>query len=76
MLDDAEEIAGFYGLAALAGTTLSPATRCDELLAVTRERIRDAAAALFRPERLGIIAVGVLSKPLLRELEKITKTYR
>jgi predicted Zn-dependent peptidase len=76
MLDDAEEIAGFYGLAALAGTTLSPAARCDELLAVTRERIRDAAAALFRPERLGIIAVGVLSKPLLRELEKITKTYR
>lgn len=76
MLDHTEELAGFYGLAALSGTTLTPDARCERLLAVTREQIRDAAAALFRPERLGVIAVGLLSKATLRELDKVTKGFR
>lgn len=76
MLDDPDEMASFYGIAALAGVTLSPGVRCDELVAVTREQIRDAAAALFRPERLGVVAVGVLSKSLQREMDRLTKNFR
>ncbi|MCS6898451.1 MAG: pitrilysin family protein [Myxococcales bacterium] len=76
MLDDPEQLASFYGLAALANVTLSPEVRCRELLAVTREQIRDAAAALFRPERLGVVAVGSLSRGLQRELEKLTRSFR
>jgi predicted Zn-dependent peptidase len=76
MLDDPEQLASFYGLAALADVPLSPEVRCRQLLAVTREQIRDAAAALFRPERLGVVAVGSLPRTLQRELEKLTRSFR
>jgi predicted Zn-dependent peptidase len=76
MLDDPEQLASFYGLAALADVTLSPEVRCRQLLSVTREQVRDAAATLFRPERLGVVAVGSLSRGLQRELEKLTRSFR
>ena len=76
LLDEPEDLAGFYGLATLSGVTPTPDARCEQLLAVTREQIRDAAAALFRPERLGVVAVGVLSRSAHRELERTVKNFR
>ncbi|RYE87929.1 MAG: insulinase family protein [Myxococcales bacterium] len=76
MLDDPEDLASFYGLAALSGVTPTPDARCAQLLAVSREQIRDAAAALFRPERLGVVAVGVLGRTAQRDLERTVKNFR
>jgi predicted Zn-dependent peptidase len=75
MLDDAESLASFYGLANLAGIARDPARRCEELLAVTREQVRDVAAQIFRPERLAAVAVGVLGKAERSRLERVVRAY-
>lgn len=70
MSDDPEETAAFHGLAALAGVTRSPLARHDALCAVTREAVRDAAAHIFRPERLSVTAVGLLKDSDVTRLER------
>lgn len=73
MLDDADALAGFFGLAALAGIARSPAARHEELRAVTRERVRDVAAEILRPEHMSVVAVGLLSEAEERRLEKLVE---
>lgn len=75
MLDDAEGVAGFYGLAALAQIARSPDQRHEELSAVTAEDVRAAAEAVFRPDRLSAVAVGLLSEAEERKLEKLVKAF-
>jgi predicted Zn-dependent peptidase len=75
MLDDAEAVASFHGLAALAGIARTPAARHAELAAVTREDVRAAAELLFRPERLGVVAVGLLSEADEKRLEKAVRGF-
>jgi predicted Zn-dependent peptidase len=75
MLDDAEALASFYGLARLAGIAPDPARRCEEILAVTREQVRDVAAQVFRPERLAAVAVGVLGKAERSRLERVVRAF-
>ena len=76
MLDEAEGIAQFVALAKLARISMSPEARADEICAVTREQVRDAAQAIFRPERLAAVAVGVLAKGEQRKLEKVVRAFR
>jgi predicted Zn-dependent peptidase len=75
MLDDAEGVAGFYGLAALADIARTPMARHEELAAVTREGVRAAAEAVFRPERLSVVAVGLLREAEERKLDKLVKGF-
>jgi predicted Zn-dependent peptidase len=75
MLDDAEALASFYGLARLAGIAPDPAARCDELLAVTRDEVRAVAEHVFRPERLAAVAVGVLNKADRARVERAVRTF-
>ncbi|HEU4408782.1 MAG TPA: pitrilysin family protein [Polyangiaceae bacterium] len=75
MLDDAEALASFYGLARLAGIAPDPARRCEEILAVTREQVRDVAGQIFRPERLAAVAVGVLGKAERARLERVVRAF-
>ncbi len=75
MLDDAESLASFYGLARLANIAPDPARRCEELLAVTRAEVRAAAEQIFRPERLAAVAVGVLGKAERSRLERIARGF-
>jgi predicted Zn-dependent peptidase len=75
MLDDAEAVAGFHGLAALAGIARTPMARHAELEAVTREEVRAAAELLFRPERLGVVAVGLLSEGDEKKLERAVRAF-
>lgn len=75
MLDDAEALASFYGLARLAGIAPDPARRCEEILAVTREQVRDVAGQIFRPERLAAVAVGVLGKAERSRLERVVRAF-
>jgi predicted Zn-dependent peptidase len=75
MQDDAEGTAGFYGLAALAGIARSPTARHEELARVTKAEVRDAAAAVFRAEKMSTIAVGLLSRGEESRLEKAIKSF-
>jgi hypothetical protein len=73
--DDAESLASFYGLARLAGIAPDPASRCEEILSVTREQVRDVAGQIFRPERLAAVAVGVLGKTERTRLERVVRGF-
>jgi predicted Zn-dependent peptidase len=75
MLDDADAVAGFYGLAALAGIARTPAERHAELARVTREDVRAAAEAVFRGDRLSVVAVGLLEDADERKLEKLVRGF-
>jgi predicted Zn-dependent peptidase len=75
MLDDAEAVAGFYGLAALAGIARTPMARHEELSRVTRDEVRTAAEAVFRGDRLSVVAVGLLSEADERKLERAVKAF-
>lgn len=75
MLDDADATAGFYGLAALADITRSPEARHEELARVTVDDVRDAARAMFRPERLSVVAVGLLRASEEAKLEKTVRSF-
>ena len=73
MLDDPDETAAFHGLATLAGITRCPAKRHEQLCAVTREHVRDAAQRIFRPDRLSVTAVGLLKDSDVTKLERSIK---
>jgi len=75
MNDDAETVASFYGLAALANIARTPEERHAQLAAVTREEVRAVAEQIFRPERLSVVAVGLLSEADERRLEKVVRSF-
>jgi hypothetical protein len=75
MLDDPDAVAGFYGLAALAGIARTPMARHEELARVTREEVRAAAELVFQPDRLGVVAVGLLSEGDERKLERAVRGF-
>ena len=76
MLDDASGLAQFLGLAHLATVAPTPDARCEELCAVTREQVRDAAARIFKPDHLAAIAVGVLTRAEQKRVEKVVRAFR
>ncbi|MFO0761846.1 MAG: pitrilysin family protein [Byssovorax sp.] len=75
MLDDPEAVAGFYGLATLARIARSPMARHEELSRVTAADVREAARAVFRADRMSVVAVGMLSEVEERKLEKLVKGF-
>jgi predicted Zn-dependent peptidase len=75
MQDDAEGVAGFFGLAALADIARTPMARHQEIMGVSAADVRDAAQAVFRPERLSAVAVGLLTEAEERRLEKAIKAF-
>ncbi len=75
MLDDPDAVAGFFGLAALAEIARTPEARHAELAAVTRAGVRDAAASVFRADRLTAVAVGLLSAAEEQRLERAVKGF-
>jgi predicted Zn-dependent peptidase len=76
LLDDADALADFHGLAELARITADPGERHAEIARVSREQVRQAARRIFRPERLSAVAVGVLEEPERRTLERIVRGFR
>ena len=75
MLDDPDAVAGFYGLAGLAGIARTPMARHEELASVTREQVRATAELLFKPERLSVVAVGLLSESEEKKLERAVRGF-
>jgi predicted Zn-dependent peptidase len=75
MLDEPDAVAGFFGLAALADIARTPLARHEELASVTREDVRAAAELIFRPERLSVAAVGLLSESDEKKLERLVRGF-
>jgi predicted Zn-dependent peptidase len=75
MLDDADEIASFHGLAALANIARTPVERHAQLDAVTIAEVRDAAQRIFRPERMSVVAVGLLNRAEEGRMEKAVRAF-
>ena len=60
MADSAEETGAFYAAGLLFDRFSTPAEHVAELTAVGAEQVREAARELARPERLNVVAVGLL----------------
>jgi predicted Zn-dependent peptidase len=75
MLDSAEDLAGFLGGGLLFERFESPADRLASLERVTREEVRDVARMLARPERLNVVAVGLLEDDEDKRLGQLVKSW-
>jgi len=60
LIDSAEEISAFYAGSALFQRGSTPQEHVDQLVRVTASDVRDAARRLSQPERLNVVAVGLL----------------
>jgi predicted Zn-dependent peptidase len=75
MFDSPEELAGFYAGGLLAGRFETPEERAAKNAGVTREDIRALADLLAQPDRLNVLAVGLLDDGEDRRLEDVVKGY-
>jgi predicted Zn-dependent peptidase len=75
VLDDAEGLAEFHGLSALAGIADTVDARHQEILAVTPEQVRDVARRIFRADNVCGVAVGLLEEPQRKEVEQIVRAF-
>ena len=75
MRDDAEATGGFLGLAALANIVCTPEERHLQLARVTPADVREAAHRIFRPERLTVVAVGLLRASEEAKLERAVRCF-
>jgi predicted Zn-dependent peptidase len=76
MLDEPADMAAFVASGVLTGVALTPAVRRDQLLAVTRDEVRRAAAWMFRPEGSSVVVVGELKKRDRKALRELAQTWR
>jgi predicted Zn-dependent peptidase len=75
MFDSPDELAGFYGAAFLFDRFETPEERSAKNAAVTSEDIRALADLLAQPDRLNVLAVGLLDDGEDRRLEDVVKGY-
>lgn len=75
MRDSAEEMAGFYGGGLLFGRFETADERRDSLARVTREEVRDAARFLAQPDRLNVVAVGLLENGEDKRLSDVVRNW-
>jgi predicted Zn-dependent peptidase len=60
MADSAEDAAAFYASGALFDRPSTPERHVAELVAIGADEVREAARAIARPDRLDVVAVGLL----------------
>lgn len=75
MLDSPEDLAGFYAAGKLFDRLQTPAERAAEIDAVTAADVQELAAVVCQPERLNVLAVGLLDKGEDKRLEKVVDGY-
>ncbi|MDB4944838.1 MAG: Peptidase, family [Labilithrix sp.] len=76
MFDSPEELAGFYAGGMLFDREDTPESRLAANSAVTAERVREVAELLAQPDRLNVLAVGLLDKNEERRLEDVVRSYK
>lgn len=69
LYDMPTELAGFVGQGVLSGGEVEPEARISQLMDVTEERVRDAAARIFRARRSSLVVVGKLDKAARSKLQ-------
>ncbi|MCL2447959.1 MAG: insulinase family protein [Polyangiaceae bacterium] len=75
LADSAEETSAFHAHGALFDRASTPAGHVDELLRVTASDVRDAARRLARPDRLNVVAVGLLDDGEDARLEDVVHDW-
>ena len=76
MLDSPEDLAGFYAGGLLFDRFETPEARVAANAAVTPARLRAMAELLAQPDRLNVLAVGLLEKGEDNRLSDYVKAYR
>ncbi|CAN5700381.1 pitrilysin family protein [soil metagenome] len=76
IVDSPEELAGFYAGGYLFERFETPEARVAANAAVTTKRVREMAELLARPERLNVLAVGLLEDGEDKRLEDIVKGFK
>jgi predicted Zn-dependent peptidase len=76
MLDSPEDLGSFYAGGHLFERFETVEERLAKNHAVTKEAIRDLVAELAKPERLNVLAVGILSGGEGKKLTELVKSYR
>ncbi len=76
MFDSPEDLAGFYAGGLLFERFETPEARLAANAAVTAEQVRSLAETLAQPERINVLAVGLLEDDEDRRLEGVVKGYR
>jgi predicted Zn-dependent peptidase len=76
LVDSAEETAGFYAGGLLFDRFETIDERRASLAAVTSAQIRDVATRIAQPDRLNVVAVGLLEDGEDKRLTEIVKGWR
>ncbi len=76
MLDSPDELASFYAGGYLFDRFETPEERLAKNAAVTSDQIRDLVREVARPERLNVLAVGLLAGDQGKRLGEIVKGYK
>ncbi|MFO0680286.1 MAG: pitrilysin family protein [Polyangiaceae bacterium] len=76
MRDSSEEFASYYAHGLLFGRLEPLEERKEALARVTTREVRDVAALLARPERLNVVAVGLLEDGEDRRLADVAKGWK
>lgn len=75
MLDGTEEVAAFHGVGQLFDRAETLTERRARMDAVTKEQIRDVAALIAQPDRLNVVAVGLLEDGEDDRFEKVVEGF-
>ena len=76
MFDSAEELGGFYAGGLLFDRPETAREQQRALLAVTKDEIRDVARVIAQPERLNVLAVGILEDDEAKRLTGVVKSWQ
>jgi predicted Zn-dependent peptidase len=74
--DSPDDLAGFYAGGLLFERFETPEARIAANAAVTPQRIREIAELLAQPDRLNVLAVGLLEDGEDKRLEDVVKSFR
>jgi predicted Zn-dependent peptidase len=75
MADSAEEAAAFYASGTLFERQSTPQEHVQQLVRVDAAEVREAARAIARPERLDVVAVGLLDDGEDERLAKVVEGW-
>ncbi len=76
LADSAEETSGFYASGLLFDRGSSPEQHVEELARVTLDEVRQAAQRVSQPDRLNVVAVGLLDDGEDKRLEDVVKGWQ
>ncbi len=76
LADSAEDLAGFYAHTAIFGHDTTPEAELQKTLAVTLDEVREMARTLAQPDRLNVLAVGMLDRGEDRRLVDTVKEWK